>query len=146
MNAADATGFVSHLPACDSRRSATSSAATAKAQATIGPVVSNATPSCWRPRRIVAQRSGPVVRAASIALPMSERFRPFAVRAGPRALRHLLARGLAPGDIGCVPAAAGGPKGLALLPLDRLLLQHGWLPEEYPVELIGASVGAWRMA
>ena len=77
---------------------------------------------------------------------MSERSRPFAVRAGPRALRHLLDRGLAPGDIGCVPAAAGGPKGLALLPLDRLLLQHGWLPEDCDVELIGASVGAWRMA
>jgi len=77
---------------------------------------------------------------------MSEHSRPFVVRAGPHALRQLLDRGLAPGDIGCVPAAAGGPKGLALLPLDRLLLQHGWLTEECPVELIGASVGAWRMA
>ena len=61
-------------------------------------------------------------------------------------MRHVLDRGLAPGDVECIPAAAGGPKGLALLPLDRLLLQHGWLPEERPVELIGASVGAWRMA
>ncbi len=77
---------------------------------------------------------------------MSERSRPFLVRAGPRALRHLLDRGLAPGDIGCIPAAAGGPKGLALLPLDRLLVQHGWLPHTFPLELIGASVGAWRMA
>jgi len=50
------------------------------------------------------------------------------------------------GDIERIPAAAGGPKGLALLPLDRLLLQHGWLPEERPWKLIGASVGAWRMA
>jgi hypothetical protein len=77
---------------------------------------------------------------------MSDRSRPFLLRAGPRALRHILERGLAPGDIRCVPAAAGGPKGLALLPVDRLLLQHGWLPESAPVELIGASVGAWRMA
>jgi hypothetical protein len=76
---------------------------------------------------------------------MTERSRPFVVRAGPRALRHLLDRGLAAGDIGCMPAAAGGPKGLALLPLDRLLLQHGWLPDTVPVEFIGASVGAWRM-
>jgi hypothetical protein len=45
-----------------------------------------------------------------------------------------------------MPAAAGGPKGLALIPCDRLLLQHAWLPESSPVELIGASVGAWRMA
>jgi len=68
------------------------------------------------------------------------------LRAGPRALQHVRDRGLVPGDISCVPAAAGGPKGLALLPFDRLLLQQGWLPEDASVELIGASVGAWRMA
>ena len=73
---------------------------------------------------------------------MSDRSRPFLLRAGPRALHHILDRGLAPGDIACIPAAAGGPKGLALVPCDRLLLQHGWLPEVSPVELIGASVGA----
>lgn len=77
---------------------------------------------------------------------MSERIRPFLLRAGPSALRHVRERGLAPGDISCMPAAAGGPKGLALIPCDRLLLQHGWLPETSPVELIGASVGAWRVA
>jgi hypothetical protein len=77
---------------------------------------------------------------------MSERSRPFLLRAGPRALRHVRERGLTPGDISCIPAAAGGPKGLALLPCDRLLLQQGWLPENAPLELIGASVGAWRMA
>jgi hypothetical protein len=72
--------------------------------------------------------------------------RPFELRAGPGALRHLRERGLRPGDVGCVPAAAGGPKGLALLPLDRLLWSEGWLPAKAPVELVGASVGAWRMA
>jgi hypothetical protein len=77
---------------------------------------------------------------------MSERSRPFLLRAGPRALRHVRERGLTPGDISCIPAAAGGPKGLALLPCDRLLLRQGWLPENAPLELIGASVGAWRMA
>ena len=76
---------------------------------------------------------------------MTERFRPFVMRAGPRARRHLLDRGLSPGDIACIPAAAGGPKGLALLPVDRLLVQHGWLPADRSLELIGASVGAWRM-
>jgi hypothetical protein len=77
---------------------------------------------------------------------MNPRPRPFLLRAGPRALQHVRDRGLAPGDISCIPAAAGGPKGLALLPCDRLLLQQGWLPEDASVELIGASVGAWRMA
>jgi hypothetical protein len=42
MNAPEATGFVSHLPTCDARRSATSSAATAAMQMTINAVVPNA--------------------------------------------------------------------------------------------------------
>ncbi len=71
----------------------------------------------------------------------------FLVHAGARAAAHVRSRGLAPSDIGCIPAAAGGPKGLALIPLDRLLFDaaYGWL-REAPLELIGASIGAWRMA
>src|SRR5512145_1416854 len=76
---------------------------------------------------------------------MTEQSRPFELRAGPGALRHLRERGLTRGDLCCIPAAAGGPKGLALLPLDKLLWQH-WLQAGRSIELIGASVGAWRMA
>jgi hypothetical protein len=50
-----------------------------------------------------------------------------------------------PADIACIPAAAGGPKGLLLMPLDRLLLGE-WLPAAARVEFVGASIGAWRMA
>ena len=73
--------------------------------------------------------------------------RSFAVRAGARAAAHLHRNGLAPADIGCVPAAAGGPKGLALIPLDRRLFDptSGWL-RDATLELLGASIGAWRMA
>ena len=68
------------------------------------------------------------------------------LRAGPGALEHLRRDGLAPSDVAAIPAAAGGPKGLALLPLDRLLY-GAWLPRDgTPVEFLGASVGAWRMA
>jgi hypothetical protein len=67
------------------------------------------------------------------------------VRAGERALAQLRERGLAASDIRCIPAAAGGPKGLALIPLDRLLARE-WLPRAGSLELIGASIGAWRMA
>ena len=66
-------------------------------------------------------------------------------RAGPGAVAHIRDRGLAPADIACIPAAAGGPKGLALIPLDKLLHRE-WLHEATQLELIGASVGAWRMA
>jgi hypothetical protein len=73
--------------------------------------------------------------------------RSFVVHASARAAAQVRANGIAPADIGCVPAAAGGPKGLALIPLDRLLFDpaHGWL-RDTPLELVGASIGAWRMA
>lgn len=68
------------------------------------------------------------------------------VLAGPRARTVLRERGLRAADVRMVPAAAGGPKGLALLPLDRFVFGH-WLPGAAPtVHLIGASIGAWRMA
>ncbi len=68
------------------------------------------------------------------------------LHAGPRALQHLRERGLQPGDIRAIPAAAGGPKGLILNGLDRFLFGH-WLQGAGPgVHLVGASIGAWRMA
>lgn len=43
-------------------------------------------------------------------------------------------------------AAAGGPKGLILGPLDRFIFGQ-WLPQSsQTVHLVGASIGAWRMA
>lgn len=70
------------------------------------------------------------------------------IHAGPRALAHLRQRGLSPADVHLVPAAAGGPKGLILTHLDRHLFGR-WLPQagvEHRLHLVGASIGAWRMA
>jgi hypothetical protein len=68
------------------------------------------------------------------------------VYAGARARARLRERGLAAADIRVVPAAAGGPKGLVLNPLDRFIFGQ-WLPHSaQPVHLLGASIGAWRMA
>ena len=68
------------------------------------------------------------------------------IHAGPRARQHLERHGLQPGDVGVIPAAAGGPKGLILGPLDRFIFGE-WLPRSnQPVHLVGASIGAWRMA
>jgi hypothetical protein len=67
------------------------------------------------------------------------------IRLGPSARLHIERNGLAPEHIACMPAAAGGPKGLALLPFDRLLASE-WLPQARRVEFVGASIGAWRMA
>ena len=66
--------------------------------------------------------------------------------AGPVARRSIAQHGFQPGDVGTIPAAAGGPKGLLLLALDRFLFGE-WLPQStQPVDLVGASIGAWRMA
>jgi len=70
--------------------------------------------------------------------------RAFTLYAGPRAATHVRKDGLRAQDIACVPAAAGGPKGLALVPLDKWLFGE-WLAQSPRVELIGASIGAWRM-
>lgn len=68
------------------------------------------------------------------------------IYAGPRARRHIEQHGLRPDDVSVVPGAAGGPKGLVLGPLDRFLF-GGWLQRSsQPVHLVGASIGAWRMA
>jgi len=67
-------------------------------------------------------------------------------RAGPGAIEHVRRHGLVPADIACIPAAAGGPKGLALLPFDRLFCREWLRSPGLSIELMGASVGAWRMA
>ena len=68
------------------------------------------------------------------------------VYAGPRAQATLRERGLLPGDVRVIPAAAGGPKGLVLNPLDRFIFGHWLRGSAQTVHLLGASIGAWRMA
>ena len=72
------------------------------------------------------------------------------IQAGPRAIEHIRQHGLNPHDITIVPGAAGGPKGLGLAKLDEWLFAE-WLPQGFekrrtPIDLIGASIGAWRFA
>ncbi len=68
------------------------------------------------------------------------------IYAGPTARKHIARCGLQPQDIRTVPGAAGGPKGLILGPIDRFLFGE-WLPRSsQPVHLVGASIGAWRLA
>lgn len=68
------------------------------------------------------------------------------VFAGARARARLRDVGLRARDVWAVPAAAGGPKGLVLNPLDRYLFGHWLRNAGGPVQLLGASIGAWRMA
>ena len=66
--------------------------------------------------------------------------------AGPIARQRFAQFGLLPRDIGVIPGAAGGPKGLMLLALDRFLFGQWLATTNHPVDLVGASIGAWRMA
>lgn len=70
----------------------------------------------------------------------------ISVRLGARARAQIERGGLRPADISCIPAAAGGPKGLALIPLDRWLFGEWFAQARHAPTLIGASIGAWRMA
>lgn len=75
--------------------------------------------------------------------------------AGEKAQQHIAQQGLCADDICAIPAAAGGPKGLILQGLDHYLFEELLSPKVLeqrtqkgiaPLELIGASIGAWRMA
>lgn len=68
------------------------------------------------------------------------------IHAGPKALTHIREHGLRPEHIGVIPGAAGGPKGLILGPLDRFIFAEWLTQSSQPVDLVGASIGAWRMA
>ena len=72
------------------------------------------------------------------------------ILAGPRAIKHIREHGLRPSDIDIIPGAAGGPKGLGLAKLDEWLfadfLPQGFAVRKTPIQLIGASIGAWRFA
>ncbi|HVO07422.1 MAG TPA: phospholipase, partial [Burkholderiaceae bacterium] len=59
---------------------------------------------------------------------------------------HLREHGLRAADVRAVAGTAGGPKGLVLNPLDRFLFGRWLRGGAQPVHLLGASIGAWRMA
>lgn len=68
------------------------------------------------------------------------------IYAGPLARQTIAKNGLQPGAIRTIPAAAGGPKGLILGALDRYIFGDWLSRSEQPIDLVGASIGAWRMA
>ena len=68
------------------------------------------------------------------------------IYAGKTALAQLTREGLQASSVRVVPAAAGGPKGLILGPLDRFIFGPWLAQSAQTVHLVGASIGAWRMA
>lgn len=65
--------------------------------------------------------------------------------AGKAARAHIIEKGLTPDHLRLIVGASGGPKWLVLKGLDQFLC-HQWLPQaKQPVDLVGSSIGAWRM-
>ncbi|MET0268757.1 MAG: patatin-like phospholipase family protein [Duganella sp.] len=71
---------------------------------------------------------------------------PITIRLGPAARARIAAEGVRPDDIAVIPAAAGGPKGLILNGLDLWLFGSFLKGVQRQRRLVGASIGAWRMA
>jgi hypothetical protein len=71
---------------------------------------------------------------------------PITIRLGARARSRIATEGLQADDIAIVPAAAGGPKGLILHGIDKWLFGELFPTAPRQRKLIGASIGAWRMA
>jgi hypothetical protein len=71
---------------------------------------------------------------------------PITIRAGKGALERIRSHGLDAADVSLIPGAAGGPKALGILGLDRAIFGE-WLPAKPRTRhLVGASIGAWRFA
>ena len=68
------------------------------------------------------------------------------ILAGKKALAEIKEHGLRPERIKLMVGASGGPKWLMLSRLDQYLSEHFLPKASQPIELIGSSIGSWRMA
>lgn len=68
------------------------------------------------------------------------------IRLGARARQRIEREGLQASDVAIIPAAAGGPKGLILNGIDQWLFGEWLRSAPRKRRLVGASIGAWRMA
>lgn len=68
-------------------------------------------------------------------------------RAGASAAALVQERGVRAEDVDVVPGASGGAKWLSIGGLDRFIFgEFLQAPRQRPLELIGSSIGSWRMA
>lgn len=70
----------------------------------------------------------------------------FTLRAGAGAAAIIRQNGLTPDVIGCIGAAAGGPKWLIQGRLDRAIFAEWLANPPSPIPAIGSSIGAFRLA
>lgn len=68
------------------------------------------------------------------------------VYAGEKALRHIKHNGLQPKDVGSIIGASGAAKWLAIAGLDRALFSEWLTDAEQPIDVLGTSIGAFKLA
>jgi len=68
------------------------------------------------------------------------------VLAGAHALKHIQKDGFNPKDIRLMVGASGGPKWLMLSRLDQYLAGQFLNKADQTIDLVGSSIGSWRMA
>jgi len=68
------------------------------------------------------------------------------ILAGPFAREQICSHGLHAEQIRAIAGAAGGPKGLILGPLDQFIFGQWLKASTQSIDLIGASIGCWRLA
>jgi len=68
------------------------------------------------------------------------------IQAGPAALAQIQSAGFTPDMFSHLGAAAGGPKWQVLARLDRILFGEWLAARSTPLQAVGASIGAWRLA
>lgn len=67
------------------------------------------------------------------------------IQVGKSAFAKIEKDGLSPSSVRCVVGASGGAKWLVLRHIDRVIFGE-WLPKaEQKIDLVGSSIGAWRM-
>ncbi|WP_428241577.1 patatin-like phospholipase family protein [Gynuella sp.] len=72
--------------------------------------------------------------------------RSLQILAGKRAFQHLKEHGLRAQDVKMILGASGGPKWFVLSRLDQYLNSKFLSQANQPIQLVGSSIGAWRMA
>ena len=72
--------------------------------------------------------------------------RPLLFKAGPAAFEDIQKHGFSANRVGTIAGASGGAKWLVLSQLDRVIAERILPKLDYPVHLIGSSIGSWRHA
>lgn len=77
---------------------------------------------------------------------MTSKLSALQLHAGPTALKHIQTHGLNADDFTVMVGASGGPKWFSLFGLDKYVFGEFFKDRTRPLQTLGTSAGAWRMA